>query len=88
MTYSEMFDYLQGRGFTMDFDPTGDKVGFSTVRVYWKDISFGEMYFRNAMLYTAKDHQWVSQFEYGWNTNPAYFKEFVEAFIQSCEEPK
>lgn len=86
MTYTEMFDCLKARGFTLDFDPTADPVGFSNVRVYWKDISFGAMYFHNAMFYTEKDHTWVSQFSYGWTTNPNDFKEFMEAFIKSCEE--
>ena len=85
MTYTEMFDCLKAWGFTLDFNPTVDPVGFS-IRVYWKGISFGTMRFHNAMFYTEKDNTWVSQFNYGWTTNPNDFKEFMESFIKSCEE--
>lgn len=98
MTYSEIFNYLEQRGFTMDFeedvtvplDPLDEPyhTGWQNVIVHWKDVEFGTLYFHNAMLYTAKDHYWVSQFQYGWNTDPTTFKEFVEFFIKTCEESK
>lgn len=88
MTYTEMFNYLEKRGFTMDFDPDDDTSGFSNVIVSWKDTKFGTLFFHTAMLYTTKDHEWVTQFSYDWTTNPKAFEEFVETFIKSCEEQK
>lgn len=96
MNYTEMFKLLESRGFTMDFeedrtvplDPLDEphSTGWSNVIVSWKNVKFGTMYFHNAMFYTAKDHVWVTQFQYDWTTDPDHFKEFVETFIKSCDE--